>query len=698
MIMQIRSVNRQADPSPGFPYAGAGDFRARLLRKRERYDPGVVLSGASRLLADLSKGQSVPDTILTPEIITSITKEMNESPFELLPEGGDDDGCRFCSILVKKAHSVSRFFQKELQIKPVRVLPRTIECGSLRRVVRSIFPDELTLIAELSFKTVQELEPSVCKPCEVRLQAKLGEWKEGIFQEVEVSVEHLRDFKKTLGGNVPKGWNRKEYPYVPNGHATLNHTRKEGGNWNAEQFADWCTPTVVISSGKPRVITLFSEYNTRVLTPLHHSLYACLRKRGWLLVGSPTNELVASLNGFDYTSFDYRSATDRIKTAYVEAAVEELIEKGEGLTDDECRCLRVLAKLRLGPDEPTASRGQPMGSVMSFPLLCLINKTVVDLSLNDLISDGKIQFKEWTGHRCLINGDDLLTREPRREHLLRPLIRKHGSEVGLEVNEEKTMVSASEGEINSTLFENAVRQKKVNAGALFMSPDVSDVLGFAAEATLSPSGFRRVVRANASKLAKQEIKVQGPLSPSLRRVCLGDAKIRRALSSVPVLRREPPRNLFGVEARPHAYDLDRSEEVRIVNERVSQLREQTSSWKEERKKFRTGVLVGQRSPASALRYKKPPREEDTVLSVLARGWEYKLKESLRDKESSYDVFDHAIVEDCSRIESLSRRIKVWKGSRGPTDAPGNMEGADLFRENVNEIELGGLETGVVPLG
>lgn len=634
---------------------------------------------------------------LTPQIVTAITNEVAEGlSFDILPEEGQDEGCSRRRMLVKKARSVVVFLSKELQIKPERVLPPEIECGTLRHIVRSIFPSGLSNQAELSFKSVQKLEHSVCKWCEERLQLRLDVWKQGCFEQVEVDSDHLHIFKKALRSNVPLGWNKKKYPYIPNGHASLHAKRREGGNWNADSFEDWCRPEVVISSGKPRVVTLFSEFNTRVLTPLHKSLYSHLRKRGWLLVGNPTDELVSSLNGFDYVSFDYRSATDRIKNAYVKAAVEVIIEQGEGLTDDEVRCLRVLANLRIEPDGDVATRGQPMGSVMSFPLLCLINKTVVDLSLNDLLETGKIQFDEWTGHRCLINGDDLLAREPRNESLLRPLIRKHGCKIGLEVNEEKTMVSKHEGEINSTLFVDGSVQRKVNAGALFMRPDVSDVLGFAAEATLSPAGFRRVVRANAHVLAKQEIKVHGYLPDPLREVCLKDAKIRRALSSVPLSRREPPRNLFNVETRPLGYDLDRSEEVRIVNERVSQLRSMTDCWRTERKQFRTKVAIGQRSPASALRYKKPAREEDTILSVLARAWERKLKESLREEECTYITFDHVFVEDISRVESLSNEIKKWKGSRGPSHASCVFDG---FVGNDNEIKLcDGLETDVVPLG
>lgn len=608
--------------------------------------------------------RSVPRPVLIDEVIEEINKSSQSVSFDALPS---EDSCQRTGILARKARAVCRFLEKELQLRCSPHPPGLeVPCGSLREYVRSRFPSDVSVVAELSFKTVQKLEPGYCQYCTEKLNDRLQGWRESCFEPVEWSEDHVERFKATLRRNVPEGWNTRPFPYIPNGHASLGSPRRSGGNWVAGQFADWCEPEMVISSGKPRVVTLFSEFNTRVLSPLHYSLYSVLRQRGWLLVGSPTDEMVGSLQGFDYVSFDYRCATDRIKTRYVVAAVDVLIEKAKGLSNDEVSCLRVLSQLRLEPGGPVATRGQPMGSVMSFPLLCLINKTVFDLSLEDLLVQGKIAFHEWTRHRCRINGDDLLSREPLEGSYLRDRVSFHGSSVGLETNEEKTMVSSDVGEINSTAFYSGVRQRKVNAAALYMRPDVSDVLGFAAQSTITKAGFRRVVRANAHILAKQPEKVLAPLAPSLVEVCLGDAKIRKALSSVPDRRRAERGNLFPVEPRPPGYDLDRSEEVRLINDRVALLRDIASTWNRRRDPpFRTTVTPWVRSPRSALRYKKPPLEEDTILSVLAKGWETKVKESLRDETAAYEVFDTTPVEDCSRLQAICNRIKEWKVREAP---------------------------------
>jgi hypothetical protein len=136
----------------------------------------------------------------------------------------------------------------------------------------------------------------------------------------------------------------------------------------------------------------------------------------------------------------------------------------------------------------------------------MINKTVVDLAMNRLLEGTAISFKEWSGHRCLINGDDLLTREVRKNTNLRVYIEQEGAEVGLVVNNEKTMRSDSLCEINSTLFSDCKKVRKFNASSIWMDPGVEDVLGFAASATHDVRTFRKVVRWNSHILAKSRDK------------------------------------------------------------------------------------------------------------------------------------------------------------------------------------------------
>jgi len=589
------------------------------------------------------------------------TSNRRVNKFDCLGDSDGDERCRFAVRLRGKAEALVRFLGNDMGLEgDVSLLPPLIECGHLRSAVRACFPRDVAPLVELSIKTAQKAEKSCCKVCSPRFERKLSEWKEALRKPVDIDNEHLERFKRAMRSNVPDRWNEIPSPYIPNGSATLMSGVKKGGNWNEEEFSDRCRATLVFSSGKPRVVTCYSSYNTEVLTPLHESLYSKLGKLGWLLVGDPTAGRVAGLNGDGpFLSFDYVGATDSIKSAYTKAAIEILIDKGEGLSEEEVRCLRVLGDLKLWdldyalnecglgfmtdtPFDPKDyegfSRGQPMGSAMSFPVLCLVNKTVVDLALTDLLESKKIGFNEWTSHRCLINGDDLLLREPHLKTDLRSAIVRNGAAVGLVVNQEKSMVSESLAEINSTLFSDsgAVQEKKTNANALYMKPDVSDVLGVAREATVTLKGFVQAVRANARLLARQDDKFLWKLPYQFQRCCWKDRKIRKALLMQPTQKRPTIANLLPVEPVPAGYDLDRDEEVAIIkgwvrDTRSDALRLQCAKVSS-KVKYKTDVVPAPGRTRRSL-IKKKKAGGDTVLSILAVAFKTKEKNRLAEEEA-----------------------------------------------------------------
>jgi hypothetical protein len=543
--------------------------RRENAREGKRRFPKPVSSGDS--LGDFAPVQSQDST------------NRSDNKFDCLE---DDDGIVKCTMSTRlrgKAISLVRFLSEDLGLKgDINSLPERIDCGHLRSAVRSCFPSELPILAELSIKTSQKAEKSCCEVCKPKFLAKLDEWKEALSQPVDVDQDHLERFRFALKENIPRGWNKIPGPYIPNGSAALYNKVKDGGNWHREPFSELCRYTLVFSSGKPRVVTCYSSENTRVLTPLHKSLYTMLGRKGWLLVGDPTPDRVAGLNGDgDFLSFDYVGATDNIKSAYTKAAIEALIDLGDDLSSEERRCLRVLGTLRLASpegepeDHEVFQRGQPMGSSMSFPLLCLINKSVVDLALTDLLQDRVISFKEWTQHRCLINGDDLLLREPKKKSNLKEAIIRNGSAVGLIVNEEKSGVSDEHAEINSTLFTSSgtVKEKKTNANALYMKPDVSDVLGLAYEATSTMKAFIRVVRANVGLLARQEDKFLWKLPFPYQAAVRKNKKIKKSLLLGPLALKDPGLNIFPVVTPPEGYELTREEEIEVLNSEVEKVRE-----------------------------------------------------------------------------------------------------------------------------
>ncbi|BBF90576.1 RNA-dependent RNA polymerase [Pyricularia oryzae ourmia-like virus 1] len=568
------------------------------------------------------------------------------------------EGCQASTRLRRKARTCLKFLQSEFRLKRARALPSRIECGHLRSAIRSCF-DDLSEVVELSIKTSQKLEKSFCPSCESTTVDMINKWKEERFQTVNVEEDHIRRFTDQVRRNVVPGWNRGKWAFVPNGHACLGRRRREGGNWIVDPVSDEVRAELVVSSGKPRIITVHSSGVTEILYPLHKALYSSLKRWGWLLVGDPTNEQVASLNGRAYISVDYSSATDNIKTAYTRAAIEVLIDKGEGLTDEECSALRSVGRLRIDGSE--ATRGQPMGSMMSFPLLCLINKVVVDLALNDLLIEGKISFKEWTSHRCLINGDDLLLRDVGCGGLL-DKIKLHGYAVGLVINESKTMVHTEKGEINSTLFVNGVRQRKVNLGALYMGREVNDVIGFANRSSRTVEGFLTLARRAKDQLSRQEVKLQEPLSCRRFNALVRDKGLRESLCATSV--REPCPNPFGVVSKPDGYDLTRDEEVVLIRERVNRLRSEGYVPPRDRA---VKIVMG---PPVSLRkaLKRNNTNRELTLACLADGWKEKRYKTLQAETFLVDcVPTEHVCDECSsgsQIQRLMCRIKEVKGMRG----------------------------------
>lgn len=530
-------------------------------------------------------------------------------------------------------------------------LPSRIECGSLYSTLASIFPD-LTPVQELSLKTSKKLQRP-CKACftEDDQREAVRKYKiERFAQLPEVDVDHLLRFKKAVAAQVRSGWNVGDFPYIPTGNATESYSRHEAGSWNEEPFSRTCGVMSIVSSGKPRIVTLYSGYNSEILSPLHDALYASLQKEGWLLVGDPTNERVKALGSTgSYVSVDYKSATDNIRSEYCRAVIQVLKDKSIGLSAEQCAALDVVGELRFEDDGSAALRGQPMGSLMSFPMLCLINKVCVDLALADLAEEGRITWKQFRVHRCLINGDDLLYRELESSHGILAGILRHGSQVGLVVNEEKTMVSDVYGEINSCVFKDARKQKKTNVSVVEWRSEVSDPIGFIADSVCKPRVFRQCLDNWRQPIRRAWPKLQGPIPPSFLRELW---RFKAELTFRPIFPRQTAPNPFPVVTKPAGYDLSRGEEVGYIAERVARLKEECASapravcgrsfFRFAKVKRLTPVISGGETVGiqRTLRIEKT-NIEDTVLKHLADCWEIKTKEKLCsvDPEEAYGVPD-----------------------------------------------------------
>jgi len=283
----------------------------------------------------------------------------------------------------------------------------------------------------------------------------------------------------------------------------------------------------------------------------------------------------------------------------------------------------------------------------------------------------EISFKEWSGHPLLVNGDDLLTREVRATTDLREVVRQ-GSQVGLVVNEEKTMVSERDGEINSTYFQDGHRLRKFNASSLWMDAGVEDVLGFAAQATPNGRTFQKVVRRNLRTLAKQPDKHLADLPLSLIAVCRKDKKIRAAITSLPVSVAPTKSGVISMDLRPENYNMSRDEEHNAMREEIERVRERGIARGAERStKHSTGVIPAARS-FNSVRKQGRKLSPEIIPACYVRSFINKVKEEGVLREVA--PLDLSLPPgDGSQVNRMLDNIRAFKLTRNSSASPGTIE-------------------------
>jgi len=208
--------------------------------------------------------------------------------------------------------------------------------------------------------------------------------------------------------------------------------------------------TLVISKGKARGVTI-NDILHQTLSPLHNLLYDVLSRQEWLLRGTPSaKKLNVLLQGREdddlMVSGDYESATDNLTIVVAERLLRRFMERYNQITNGlkinpemmkfAVRSLRTTIVSSSGMHH-TQKRGQLMGSLLSFPLLCLQNYVAYRYFLHPEKPPVKI------------NGDDILAR-------LKPHQYRKWSDgvlsVGLKLSSGKTFKHPFFSSINSTYF------------------------------------------------------------------------------------------------------------------------------------------------------------------------------------------------------------------------------------------------------
>jgi hypothetical protein len=243
---------------------------------------------------------------------------------------------------------------------------------------------------------------------------------------------------------------------------------------------------------KVRVISKQQPYSQAVLRPIWKKMHNILRKhKVFSLIGCPqTEQRVQDGLGWkleddeEYLSGDYADATNRLKSWVSEAIGEQILKRMEvseaekeiffknltrqtvGVNMKDMEVLGIIKErvietfIQTNGREPTLAElsekfaeavergqknGQTMGSVISFPILCIANATMSRWAL-ELAYGRRIPL---VGCNLLINGDDVAIRGKKSTYSFWKAITAYG---GLEESIGKTFRSRQFVNINSTNF------------------------------------------------------------------------------------------------------------------------------------------------------------------------------------------------------------------------------------------------------
>ncbi|QKI79902.1 RNA-dependent RNA polymerase [Erysiphe necator associated ourmia-like virus 72] len=268
--------------------------------------------------------------------------------------------------------------------------------------------------------------------------------------------ERLENARKECVGGMER--RSESGVYIPDQQGCFEAKKGEGGTLavhpsRTSEDDSLVRLGVAKTKGKLRVVTMQSARVKRVLTPVHNALYDHLSSFGWLVRGDVKKEDFLAVigdrrEGEAIISGDYESATDRIYLPAVHAIIDEL-SKDESLTEEERKVLvgsfhdlRWKDPCHPGSATNPIKRGSMMGNLVSFPLLCLLNKACFDITSDISRGSGANRVGRFNGDDCVFSGD--------RKFF--SLWKEVTGTFGLCVNVEKTGFSELTADLNSQSF------------------------------------------------------------------------------------------------------------------------------------------------------------------------------------------------------------------------------------------------------
>jgi hypothetical protein len=207
---------------------------------------------------------------------------------------------------------------------------------------------------------------------------------------------------------------------------------------------------------KVRTITKGPPFTYTALRPLWKKLHSVMKKmKTFTFIGTPNTELgMLNILGRDlgseqvYLSGDYAGATNNLFPWVSEAIADEISSILE-LTSTEASLFKLALTghvFDVDGELKDQKMGQLMGSIMSFPVLCIANATMSRWAME--IGDRRV----WTLNDAplAINGDDVALRAHKSTYSIWSKITNFG---GLIESIGKTFVSPEWVSINSMMYE-----------------------------------------------------------------------------------------------------------------------------------------------------------------------------------------------------------------------------------------------------
>nr|WAK77991.1 MAG: RNA-dependent RNA polymerase [Botourmiaviridae sp.] len=288
------------------------------------------------------------------------------------------------------------------------------------------------------------------------------------------SPEFIRFCERRVGMMFPYGWDRNYSRVVDRVGLPVSSSvemgKSEGGVrefvasgkcwFNHDTYLEVCKtakagslklgPSKVVNvetGGKNRIVSVPCA-DMNFLRPLHTIFYDRLSRFPWLLRGdavpSRFEDFVASRNEV-FVSGDYESATDNLNSHVQKFLLRKVLENSAsvpvGIKELAEQSLRMElyceSSRSTGCSDFTQQRGQLMGNLLSFPLLCLVNFLAFKF-----VVPRKVPLK--------VNGDDIVFRASPREA---ELWKRRVGESGLTLSPGKTMTSNRFFSLNSCFFD-----------------------------------------------------------------------------------------------------------------------------------------------------------------------------------------------------------------------------------------------------